>query len=109
MKQFPASACDETPRTTESNEKIEASNNLAIPHSPLMALEPLIRDPGKAPSMDELHLLIMSMDDELSGYRWREAICLSITAHVVVFLPPSSPPHSLPNKLHLNPALPNIN
>src|SRR5258708_19561095 len=105
MKQFPASACDETYRTKESKEKIEDLNNVAIPHSPLMVLEPLIRDPGKAPSMDELHLLIMSMDDELSGYRWREAIWLSIIAHVVVFLAAWFAPQWLPKEVYLKPVL----
>src|SRR6267378_1659441 len=70
-----------------------------------MAIEPLIRDPEKAPSMDELHLLIMSMDDELSGYRWREAIWLSIIAHVVVFLAAWFAPHWLPREVYLKPVL----
>jgi outer membrane biosynthesis protein TonB len=38
------------------------------------------------PSVDELHLLISEMDDELSSYRWREAIWVSIVFHIVVFL-----------------------
>lgn len=70
-----------------------------------MALEPLIRDSGKSPSMDELHLLIMSMDDELSGYRWREAIWLSIIAHVVVFLAAWFAPRWLPREVFLKPVL----
>jgi TonB family protein len=70
-----------------------------------MALEPLIRDSSKSPSLDELHLLIMSMDDELSGYRWREAIWLSIIAHVVVFLAAWFAPQWLPKEVYLKPVL----
>jgi len=55
--------------------------------------------------MDELHLLIMSMDDELSGYRWREAIWLSIIAHVVVFLAAWFAPQWLPKEVYLKPVL----
>src|SRR5258708_34389184 len=62
-------------------------------------IEPLLRDPEKSPSMDELQLLIISMDDELSGYRWREAIWLSILAHVVVFLAVWSSPYCLPKSV----------
>src|SRR5579864_3376526 len=46
------------------------------------------RDPEIAPSKDvaELHLLISEMGDELSAYRWREAVWISIVVHVLIFL-----------------------
>ncbi|HWZ44225.1 MAG TPA: TonB C-terminal domain-containing protein [Candidatus Saccharimonadales bacterium] len=68
-------------------------------------MEPLLRDPEKSPSMDELQLLIISMDDELSGYRWREAIWLSILAHVVVFLAVWTAPYWLPTNVFLTAVL----
>lgn len=56
--------------------------------------------------MDELHLLIISMDDELSGYRWREAIWLSILVHVVVFLAVGTASYWLPKGVFIT-AMPN--
>src|SRR5579864_8305253 len=46
------------------------------------------RDPEIAPSKDvaELHLLISEMGDELSAYRWREAVWISIVFHILIFL-----------------------
>jgi len=58
--------------------------------------------------MDELHLLIISMDDELSGYRWREAIWLSILVHVVVFLAVGTAPYWLPKGVLVS-AMPDVN
>lgn len=68
-------------------------------------MEPLLRDPNKSPSMDELHLLIMSMDDEISGYRWREAIWLSVLFHVVVALAVLTAPRWLPKDMFLTAVL----
>jgi len=55
--------------------------------------------------MDELHLLIMSMDDELSGYRWREAVWLSLLVHVVLFLGVLTAPRWIPKGMFLTPVL----
>lgn len=45
------------------------------------------RDPEVASSdIAELHLLIGEMKDELSAYRWREAVWISIVFHVLIFL-----------------------
>ena len=46
------------------------------------------RDPEITSSRDvaELHLLISEMGDELSAYRWREAVWISIVVHVLIFL-----------------------
>lgn len=43
--------------------------------------------PENAPSTDvaELHLLISEMDDELTRYRWREAVWISLVVHVLFF------------------------
>lgn len=51
-------------------------------------MEAPARDPEVSSSQDvaELHLLISEMDDELSAYRWREAIWISIVVHVLAFL-----------------------
>lgn len=51
-------------------------------------MEAPVRDPEPPSSMDvaELHLLIGELDDELTKYRWREAIWLSLIVHVVIFL-----------------------
>ncbi|MBZ5521539.1 MAG: TonB C-terminal domain-containing protein [Acidobacteriia bacterium] len=68
-------------------------------------MDPLLRDPNKSPSMDELHLLIISMDDELSGYRWREAVWLSILAHVAVFLAVLTAPSWMPRGVFMTAVL----
>src|SRR5215467_9776611 len=46
------------------------------------------RDPEVTSSKEivELHLLIGEMGDELSAYRWREAVWISIVFHVLIFL-----------------------
>lgn len=46
------------------------------------------RDPEVTSSKEivELHLLISEMGDELSAYRWREAVWISIVIHVLIFL-----------------------
>lgn len=51
-------------------------------------MEAPVRDPEPPSSMDvaELHLLIGELDDELTKYRWREAVWLSLIVHVVIFL-----------------------
>lgn len=51
-------------------------------------MEAPVRDSQVPSSEDvaELHLLISEMDDELSGYRWREAVWLSIIVHALIFL-----------------------
>src|SRR2546423_8312283 len=57
-------------------------------------MEPPVREeqtPSQPPTqsaatVEELHLLIEEMDDELSSYRWREAIWISIVFHVLLFL-----------------------
>ncbi|HEY6351270.1 MAG TPA: TonB C-terminal domain-containing protein [Candidatus Angelobacter sp.] len=51
-------------------------------------MEAPARDPEVVVSKDvaELHLLISEMGDELSAYRWREAVWISIVFHVLIFL-----------------------
>jgi len=51
-------------------------------------MEAPARDPEVSSSKDvaELHLLISEMGDELSAYRWREAVWISIVIHVLAFL-----------------------
>lgn len=51
-------------------------------------MEAPVRDPQVSSSADvaELHLLIGEMDDELTRYRWREAVWLSLIVHVLIFL-----------------------
>lgn len=51
-------------------------------------MEAPVRDPEPPSSMDvaELHLLIGELDDELTKYRWREAVWLSLIVHVVICL-----------------------
>jgi outer membrane biosynthesis protein TonB len=51
-------------------------------------MEAPVHDPQPPPPEDvaELHLLISEMDDELSAYRWREAVWVSIVVHVLAFL-----------------------
>lgn len=51
-------------------------------------MEAPARDPQPPLTEDvaELHLLISEKDDELSRYRWREAVWVSLLVHVVVFL-----------------------
>lgn len=51
-------------------------------------MEAPVRDPQVPASEDvaELHLLISEMDDELTRYRWREAVWLSLVVHILVFL-----------------------
>lgn len=53
---------------------------------PVMEAPP--RDPEVVVSKDvaELHLLISEMGDELSAYRWREAVWISLVFHVLIFL-----------------------
>ena len=51
-------------------------------------MEAPVRDPQIPSSTDvaELHLLIGEMDDELTRYRWREAVWVSLVFHAVVVL-----------------------
>jgi hypothetical protein len=51
-------------------------------------MEAPARDPQPPLTEDvaELHLLIGEMDDELTKYRWREAVWVSIVVHVLAFL-----------------------
>jgi len=51
-------------------------------------MEAPVRDPQNPPSTDvaELHLLIEEMGDELTAYRWREAVWVSLVVHAVVVL-----------------------
>ena len=60
--------------------------------------------PPKHENVDDLHLLITAMDDELAGYRWREAVWLSLFVHVLVFLALIFAPKWLPRSVILVPA-----
>lgn len=64
--------------------------------------------PANAPSTDvaELHLLIGEMDDELTRYRWREAVWISIVVHVLVFLAIIFAPKWLPQSALFIPVTP---
>ena len=55
-------------------------------------------------SIDELHLLISEMDDELSKLRWREAIWISVVVHVMLFLAWFFGPRFMPRTAVLLPA-----
>ena len=60
--------------------------------------------PPKNENVDDLHLLISEMDDELAGYRWREAVWISLFVHGLVFLAWILAPRWLPHSVILVPA-----
>lgn len=74
-------------------------------------MEAPVRDPESAdvPSakdVAELHLLIGEMDDEITRYRRREAVWLSIVVHVLVFLAVIFAPKWLPKSATVVPVEP---
>src|SRR5215472_6667217 len=64
------------------------------------------REPQDASSQDvaELHLLIGEMRDELSAYRWREAVWISIVFHVLLCLSLIYVPRWIPKSAVIIPA-----
>ncbi|HLJ86426.1 MAG TPA: TonB C-terminal domain-containing protein [Candidatus Angelobacter sp.] len=60
----------------------------------------------KPESTDELHLLISELGDEISAYRWREAVWISIVVHVVGFLIIIFSPKWMPRSVVVLPAIP---
>lgn len=78
-----------------SNEKIDAQSRKTASNLPRWIVPSVMETPVRDPEhpgtalpadMAELHLLIGEMDDELTRYRWREAVWISIVVHVLVFL-----------------------
>ena len=71
---------------------------------PVMEAPP--REPQDASSQDvaELHLLIGEMRDELSAYRWREAVWISIVFHVLLCLSLIYVPRWIPKSAVIIPA-----
>ena len=64
-----------------------------------------VRDPQKlSRDSDELHLLLLTQDDDLSGYRWREAVWLSLLVHAVVFIGLLTAPKWMPRGAILLPS-----
>jgi outer membrane biosynthesis protein TonB len=70
-------------------------------------MEAPVREPQKsAATAEELHLLISELDDELSRYRWREAVWVSLVLHAVIFTVVLLSPKWLPGKIVILPANP---
>src|SRR5437016_12623291 len=74
--------------------------------TPIMeAPVPDMQEPSpKHENVDDLHLLITEMDDELARYRWREAVWISLFVHGVLFLAWIFAPKWLPHSVTLVPA-----
>src|SRR5215510_504019 len=70
-------------------------------------MEASARDPEVSSPKDvaELHLLISEMGDELSAYRWREAVWISIVVHVLAFLGLIFAPKWIPKSAVIVPAV----
>lgn len=97
------------------NERIEnidagcKSKESGIGLTPLMeapAHEPQASSSTSTPSTattEELHLLISELDDELSRYRWREAVWVSLVIHAVFFTVLWTSPKWLPGKIVIIP------
>jgi outer membrane biosynthesis protein TonB len=69
-------------------------------------MEPPVRESQKSSpaTTEELHLLIDELGDELSGYRWREAVWISIVIHSVLFVVWLTAPRWMPGKIVILPA-----
>src|ERR1700694_4892669 len=67
-------------------------------------MEAPVRESRKSPATaEELHLLIEEMDDEISSYRWREAVWISIVLHAVLFVVWLTAPRWMPGKIVILP------
>jgi outer membrane biosynthesis protein TonB len=68
-------------------------------------MEAPVREPQKpsSASAEELHLLISELDDELSRYRWREAVWKSMVLHAVIFVIWLTAPKWMPGKIVILP------
>ncbi|HXB22369.1 MAG TPA: TonB family protein [Candidatus Solibacter sp.] len=68
-------------------------------------MEPPVRESRKSSlaTAEELHLLIEEMDDEISSYRWREAVWISIVLHAVLFVVWLTAPRWMPGKIVILP------
>src|ERR1051326_3904129 len=74
----------------------------------MAAVETPVHEPTPVPTpevKDELHLLIRELDSELSAYRWRQAIWVSVGVHVVAFLALIFVPRWLPKAIVVVPAM----
>lgn len=71
-------------------------------------MEAPLRDPQVSPQEDvaELHLLISEMDDELTRYRWREAVWISLVIHVLAFVAIIFAPRWIPRGVVVLPITP---
>jgi TonB family protein len=68
-------------------------------------MEAPVREPEKSPATpEELHLLIGALDDELSRYRKREAVWVSIVLHAIFFVGVLTAPRWLPHRIVILPA-----
>src|SRR5947208_15905139 len=71
-------------------------------------MEAPVSEPEKSSpaTAEELHLLISELDDELSRYRWREAVWVSIVLHAIIFAVIGTAPKWLPRGMVILPANP---
>lgn len=71
-------------------------------------MEPPVEEPQVSVSetSEELQLLVSEMRDELSAYRWREAVWISVVLHVVFFLTLVFAPKWIPVRAILLPIQP---
>src|SRR5438094_10270973 len=76
---------------------------MAVVETPVHEVTPTPVPPAEV--KDELHLLIHELDTELSAYRWRQAIWVSVTVHIVAFLGLIFVPKWLPKGIVVVPAM----
>jgi outer membrane biosynthesis protein TonB len=71
-------------------------------------MEAPVREPQKSSpaTAEELHLLISELDDELSRYRWREAVWVSLVLHAIIFVVVITAPKWMPRSIVILPATP---
>jgi len=64
-------------------------------------MEAPVHEPQKPQpaTTEELHLLISELDDELSRYRWREAVWVSLVLHALIFVGVLTAPKWMPGKI----------
>lgn len=69
-------------------------------------MEAPVREPQKTSpaTAEELHLLLSELDDELSRYRWREAVWVSIVLHAVLFVVFLTAPKWMPGHIVVLPS-----
>jgi TonB family protein len=69
-------------------------------------MEAPVSEPEKSSpaTTEELHLLISELDDELTRYRWREAVWVSLVLHAIFFAVVFTAPKWLPGTIVILPA-----